>query len=55
MYGWMAIATFLIFKHEIPKTSPEFWFMMEIAMLFGFATSYPANWFLIRKGIKEGM
>jgi hypothetical protein len=24
MYGWMAIATFLIFGHEIPKTDPVF-------------------------------
>ena len=55
MYGWMGIATFLIFGHEIPKTSPVFWFMMQIAMLAGFLTSYPVNWWLIRKGIKEPM
>jgi hypothetical protein len=55
MYGWMAIAVFLIFGHEIPKTSPVFWFMMQIAMLAGFLTSYPVNWWLLRKGIKEVM
>jgi hypothetical protein len=55
MYGWMAIATFVLFGHEIPKTSPVFWFMMQIAMLAGFLTSYPVNWWLIRKGIKEAM
>lgn len=55
MYGWMAIATFLIFGHEIAKTSPVFWFMMQIAMLFGFCTAYPVNWWLIRSGIKEEM
>jgi Domain of unknown function (DUF4396) len=55
MYGWMAIATFLIFGHEIEKTSPVFWFMMQIAMLFGFLTSYPVNWWLIRTGVKEAM
>jgi hypothetical protein len=55
MYGWMAIATFLIFGHEIPKTSPVFWFMMQIGMLAGFVTSYPVNWWLIRKGLKEAM
>lgn len=43
MYGWMAVSVFLIFGHEIPKTSPVFWFMMQIAMLVGFATSYPVN------------
>lgn len=58
MYGWMAIAIFAIFGHHSPamnKTNPIFWFMMQIAMFFGFATSYPINWWLIRKGIKEKM
>jgi hypothetical protein len=55
MYGWMAIVTFAIFGHEIPKTDPVFWFMMQIAMLAGFLTAYPVNWWLIRSGIKEKM
>lgn len=55
MYGWMAIATFAIFGHELEKTSPVFWFMMQIAMCFGFLSSYPVNWWLIKKGIKEKM
>jgi hypothetical protein len=29
MYGWMAIAVFLIFGHELEKTDPVFWFMMQ--------------------------
>ncbi len=55
MYGWMALVIFVIFAHEIPKTDPVFWFMMQIAMLAGFLTSYPVNWWLLRKGIKEAM
>lgn len=55
MYGWMAIATFAIFGHELEKTSPVFWFMMQIAMLAGFFTAYPTNWWLLRRGIKERM
>ena len=55
MYGWMAIATFLIFGHEIEKTSPVFWFMMQIAMLAGFSTAFPVNWWLIKIGVKEAM
>lgn len=55
MYGWMAIATFLIFGDEIEKTAPLFWFMMQIAMLAGFLTSYPVNWWLLRAGVKEKM
>jgi Domain of unknown function (DUF4396) len=55
MYGWMAIATFILFGHEIEKTNPIFWFMMQIAMLVGFLTAYPVNWWLLRAGIKEKM
>ncbi|MCK5934339.1 MAG: DUF4396 domain-containing protein [Fulvimarina manganoxydans] len=33
----------------------EFWALMQIAMVYGFLTSYPVNLWLIRKGIKEAM
>lgn len=55
MYGWMALVIFVIFRHDFAKTDPVFWFMMQIAMLVGFATSYPVNWWLLRVGIKEKM
>jgi hypothetical protein len=55
MYGWMAIASFLIFGRELDKADPVFWFMMQLAMLAGFATSYPVSWWLVRVGIKEQM
>jgi len=59
MYGWMAIAIFVLFRaamgRDLKANMPEFWFMMQIAMWFGFATSYPANWWLLRRGIKEKM
>jgi hypothetical protein len=59
MYGFMAIADFAIFRAGLGVTlqtdTPEFWFMMQIAMMFGFATSYPVNWWLLRSGIKEAM
>jgi Domain of unknown function (DUF4396) len=54
MYGWMAIVHFGIFG-EIPKTSPVFWFMMQIGMIAGFVTAYPVNWWLVRAGWKEKM
>jgi hypothetical protein len=54
MYGWMAVVIFAVFG-EIPKTNPTFWFMMQIAMLAGFITSYPANWWLLkREGLRKG-
>lgn len=55
MYGWMAIATFVIFGHPLDKAAPVFWFMMQIAMLCGFLTAYPVNAWLLRRGIKEPM
>lgn len=56
MYGWMAICMFLIFTPGgLPRFSWEFWFMMQVAMFCGFITSYPANWLLMRLGIKKGM
>jgi hypothetical protein len=54
MYGWMAYAHFGLLG-EIPKTNPVFWFMMQIAMLAGFLTSYPVNWWLVTAGLKEKM
>lgn len=55
MYGGMAIAFFLIFHQKLEANSVLFWFVMQIAMLLGFCTAYPMNWFLIKKGIKEEM
>lgn len=55
MYGWMAIADFLIFKQVLNASMMVFWLMMQIAMLFGLLTAYPVNWWLIKKGIKEAM
>ncbi len=55
VYGWMAITTFVIFAHELDKTAAAFWFMMQSAMIAGFLTSYPVNWWLLKKKIKEEM
>ena len=56
MYGWMYVVIFILFKDQpLSKTSTEFWFMMQIAMLCGFITAYPMNALLIKLGIKKGM
>ncbi|MEE3504197.1 DUF4396 domain-containing protein [Acidiphilium acidophilum] len=59
MYGFMAFAYFYLFRivlHSPLRTDTvEFWFMMQIAMIFGFLTTYPMNWWLLRSGIKEPM
>lgn len=54
MFVWMGFAHMVLFP-ELKPTSALYWFMMQIAMVVGFATTYPANWWLIRKGVKEAM
>jgi hypothetical protein len=59
MYGGMALLQFGWYRHAYGHVAavdtPEFWFAMQLAMLAGFATAYPVNWWLIRRGIKEAM
>ncbi|WP_434620004.1 DUF4396 domain-containing protein [Arthrobacter sp. A5] len=35
--------------------SPAYWFLMQLGMIIGFATAWPANVSLIRKGLREAM
>ncbi len=59
MYGFMAFAQLYLLRHMLGHraevNTPEFWFMMQVAMIAGFITAYPVNWWLISSGIKEKM
>jgi hypothetical protein len=55
LFAWMYVMTLLPFHHALTPPQPAYWFMMQIGMMIGFVTSYPANWFLVAKGIKEAM
>jgi hypothetical protein len=59
MYGFMALANFYLFGTligvKLEVNTPEFWFMIQIAMMVGFVTAYPMTWWLIGLGIKEQM
>lgn len=56
MYAWMALVYYKLFATpHLTPFDPRYWFMMQIAMIFGFATSYPMNRFLIGRGLKEKM
>lgn len=59
MYGFMALAQLYLLGHLLGRRAdvdtPEFWFMMQIAMIAGFVTAYPVNWWLVRSGVKERM
>ena len=59
MYGLMALAQLVVLPAVVggraAVLTPQFWWVMQLAMLAGFATSYPVNWWLVRIGIKEAM
>jgi len=56
LFGWMALMVFAFFPAAPlhPDTAP-YWFLMQIGMVIGFVTAWPANVWLIRRGIKEAM
>ena len=56
LFGWMALMTFAFFPApHLTPASPVYWFLMQIGMIAGFFTAWPANAWLIRAGIKEAM
>jgi hypothetical protein len=59
MYGCMAVVQFVWFRPSFggmaEVNAPEFWLAMQLAMICGFATAYPVNWWLIHIGVKERM
>lgn len=55
LFGWMAFSSIVLFQHHLHPDSPVYWFMMQLGMIVGFATSYPMNWWLLTRGIKEPM
>jgi hypothetical protein len=56
MYAWMAVVYFRLFPaSHLRADQPEYWLMMQVAMLLGFATAWPMNRFLVSAGVKEAM
>jgi len=56
MYGWMALTYFVFFPApHLRANQAQYWFMMQLAMIVGFATSYPMNYILVKAGWKEAM
>ena len=53
MFAWMAVRAWMF--PNLHPTQWTYWFMMQIAMVLGFATTFPVNWWLIRRGTKEKM
>jgi hypothetical protein len=57
LFGWMAIMTFVLFPapHNLMPNAAAFWLLMQVGMMIGFFTSWPANVWLIKRGIKVPM
>lgn len=56
LFGWMALMAFVFFPGpHLRPDSPVYWFGMQLGMVLGFATAWPVNVWLIRRGIKEPM
>jgi hypothetical protein len=57
LFGWMAVMTFVLFPapHHLMPSSAAFWLLMQVGMMIGYFTSWPANLWLIRRGIKAPM
>jgi Domain of unknown function (DUF4396) len=57
LFGWMAVMTFVLFPapHHLMPDRAAFWLLMQIGMIIGFATSWPANVWLVKRGIKVPM
>jgi hypothetical protein len=56
LFGWMALMFFVFFPN--PHLKPDhaaYWFLMQVGMILGFLTSFPANRWLIARGTKERM
>jgi hypothetical protein len=57
LFAWMAVMTFVLFPapHHLMPNSASFWLLMQIGMIVGYATSWPANVWLVNRGIKVPM
>lgn len=53
------VPTMILAKSYVPASGdpsgPAFWFVMSMALLVGFVTAYPMNWWLVSNHMKHGM
>jgi Domain of unknown function (DUF4396) len=57
LFGWMAVMAFVLFPapHHLIPSSAAYWLLMQIGMIVGYLTSWPANVWLVKRGIKVPM
>ncbi len=53
------VPTMMLAMNHVPAShdpsEPAFWFVMSMALLVGFVTAYPMNWWLVSNHLKHGM
>ena len=56
-FGWMAVMAFVLFPapHHLAPTSAAYWLLMQVGMIMGYFASWPANVWLLKRGIKVPM
>jgi len=57
MAGMVPVMTLVMKNIPISHapSGPAFWFVMSMALLVGFITAYPMNWWLVSRHLKHGM
>jgi Domain of unknown function (DUF4396) len=57
LFGWMAVMAFVLFPapHHLMPSSAAYWLLMQAGMIIGYFTSWPANVWLVKRGIKVPM
>lgn len=56
LFGWMALTQLVFFRSpHLSAGHATYWFMMQVGMMVGVVTAWPANAWLIRRGVKEAM
>jgi len=53
----MAVFALVLFPapHQITPSSPAYWLLMQAGMIIGYVTSWPANVWLVKRGVKVPM
>jgi hypothetical protein len=57
LFAWMAVMAFALFPapHHLMPSSAAYWLLMQVGMIIGYFTSWPANVWLVQRGIKVPM
>jgi hypothetical protein len=57
LFGWMAVMAFVLFPapHHLTPSSADYWFLMQVGMIIGYFTAWPANVWLVNRGVKVPM